>query len=68
MFSLRRLLFPDGRGTEQSAEPSVRSMRPADLTDVLRIEQASFPDAWPADAFDHWLSNGGSSSCSCAGP
>ena len=38
----------------------MRSMRPADLTDVLRIEQASFPDAWPADAFDHWLSNGGS--------
>lgn len=60
MLSLRRLLFLHGRGTERSAEPSVRSMRPADLADVLRIEEASFPDAWPADAFDHWLSNGGS--------
>jgi ribosomal-protein-alanine N-acetyltransferase len=35
-------------------------MRPEDLADVLRIEAASFPDAWPADVFDRWLANGAS--------
>jgi len=60
MLALRRLLFPQRRATGQSAETRVRSMRPDDRADVLRIEEASFPDAWPADAFDRWLANGAS--------
>jgi len=60
MLPLRRVLFLHRGETGQSAEPSVRAMRPDDRVDVLRIEEASFPDAWSADAFDHWLSNGAS--------
>src|SRR5688572_14818557 len=60
MLALRRLLFLDRRATGQSAEPIVRSMRPDDRAEVLRIEEASFPDAWPADAFARWFANGAS--------
>jgi ribosomal-protein-alanine N-acetyltransferase len=60
MLPLRRWLFPHRRESRPSAEPSVRSLRPDDLGDVLRIEEASFPDAWSADTLDHWLSNGAS--------
>jgi ribosomal-protein-alanine N-acetyltransferase len=35
----------------------VRSMRPDDRADVLRIEKASFPDAWTAGVLDGWLAN-----------
>ena len=38
----------------------MRSMRPDDRADVLRIEEASFPDAWTAGVLDYWLSNGAS--------
>ena len=60
MLVLRRLFFLQRRATAQSAEPSVRSMRPDDRADVVRIEEASAPDAWTADAFDRWLANGAS--------
>src|SRR6185436_3318305 len=59
MLALRRLLFPRP-ATGESAEPSVRSMRPADRVDVLRIEKASFPDAWTAEVLDGWLAHGAS--------
>jgi ribosomal-protein-alanine N-acetyltransferase len=35
-------------------------MRPDDRADVLRIEEASAPDAWTADVLDGWLANGAS--------
>src|SRR5262245_33442106 len=61
MLPLRRLLFPhrreDGVSTSQ---PVVRTMRAADRADVLRIEEASAPNAWTADVFDGWLANGAS--------
>ena len=59
MLALRRLLFPRP-ATGESAEPSVRSMRPDDRVDVLRIEKASFPDAWTAEVLDGWLAHGAS--------
>lgn len=54
------MLFLHRRETGHSAEPSVRSMRPDDRADVLRIEEASAPDAWTADVLDGWLANGAS--------
>jgi ribosomal-protein-alanine N-acetyltransferase len=60
MLALRRWLFLHRRATKQSAEPSVRSMRPDDRAEVLRIEEASFPDAWTADVFDRMLAHGAS--------
>ena len=60
MLALRRMLLFQRRATGQSAEPSVRSMRPDDRADVLRIEKASFPDAWTADVLDRMLANGAS--------
>jgi ribosomal-protein-alanine N-acetyltransferase len=60
MLPLRRWLFLPRLETRPNAEPSVRSLRPDDRADVLRIEEASFPDAWTADVLDHWLSNGAS--------
>jgi len=35
-------------------------MRPEDRVDVLRIEKASFPDAWTAEVLDGWLAHGAS--------
>jgi ribosomal-protein-alanine N-acetyltransferase len=35
-------------------------MRLDDRAEVLRIEEASAPDAWTADVLDWWLSNGAS--------
>jgi ribosomal-protein-alanine N-acetyltransferase len=32
----------------------VRAMRPEDRAAILRIESTSFPDAWPAEAFDRF--------------
>lgn len=58
MVSIRRLLFgPPGEPGPHSlrAKPGVRAMRPEDRDDVLRIEAASFPDAWPTEVLDHWL-------------
>jgi len=60
MLPLRRLLFLPRRDTRQNAEYSVRSMRPDDRADVLRIEEASFPDAWTADVLAGWLAKGAS--------
>jgi ribosomal-protein-alanine N-acetyltransferase len=59
MLPLRRLLFGDS--TERALSPvlgtnglRVRAMRPEDRAAVLRIESASFPDAWPAETFDRF--------------
>jgi [ribosomal protein S18]-alanine N-acetyltransferase len=60
MLALRRLLFLARRGTGRSAEPGVRSMRPDDLAAVMRIEEASFPDAWTIDVLYRFLANGAS--------
>lgn len=60
MLPLRRLLLLHRRETGKCADPSVRSMRPEDRADVLRIEEASAPDAWTADVLDRWLANGAS--------
>jgi [ribosomal protein S18]-alanine N-acetyltransferase len=60
MLALRRLLLFQRRDPGPRTEPCVRSMRPADRADVLRIEACSFPDAWPAEVFDRLLSNGAS--------
>jgi len=35
-------------------------MRPTDRAEVLRIEEASAPDAWTAAVLDRWLANGAS--------
>jgi ribosomal-protein-alanine N-acetyltransferase len=35
-------------------------MRPDDRADVMRIETASFPDAWTAGVLDGWLAHGAS--------
>ena len=52
------LLFgaPDGPGPRSlRAKPVVRAMRPEDRESVLRIEAASFPDAWPPEVLDRCL-------------
>jgi ribosomal-protein-alanine N-acetyltransferase len=54
-----RFFFPR-RTTGEAAVPSVRSMRPEDRADVMRIERASFPDAWTAEVLDSWLARGAS--------
>jgi len=56
--SIRSLLFgalrePGPRSSR--AKPGVRAMRPEDRASVLRIEAASFPDAWPTEVIDDWL-------------
>lgn len=60
LLALRRWLSPHRHAAVQSEKPSVRSMRPEDRAEVLRIEQASFPDAWTADVLDGWLAHGAS--------
>lgn len=37
----------------------IRKATRADLLSVLRIERASFPQPWPYDAFEHFLSQSG---------
>lgn len=60
MLALRRWLSFQRRVSGPSPEPIVRSMRPDDRSEVLRIEAASFPHAWTADALDRWLARGAS--------
>lgn len=38
---------------------SIRRAERADLLDVFRIEQASFPEPWPFDAFERFLGEPG---------
>lgn len=57
MLSIRRLFSgtPSARPLPAGIETGdlrVRAMQPEDRAAVLRIESASFPDAWPAETFD----------------
>lgn len=54
MLSLRRLLL----GSADASRTEVRPLRREDREDVLRIESASFPDAWSARDLDHFLGKG----------
>lgn len=60
MISFSRLLFgrsdaPWKRSASDRGQTVVRAMRAEDRQAVLRIEEASFPDAWTAGAFDGLL-------------
>jgi ribosomal-protein-alanine N-acetyltransferase len=55
MISIRRL-FSSGRGEPRDrTEPRVRAMRGHDIAEVMRIEAASFPDAWTLEVLDYFL-------------
>lgn len=59
LLPIRRLFFGDPTERARStvldtSSLRVRAMRPEDRAAVLRIESASFPDAWPAETFDRF--------------
>lgn len=58
---LLHLLFPWRGGaapaTPKPAVPDVRAMRPEDRAEVLRIEGASFPDAWTPAQLERCLAS-----------
>lgn len=60
MLALPRWLSFRRQATPPGSEPFVRTMRPEDRAEVLRIEAASFPDAWTGEVLDDFLARGAS--------